>query len=104
MSFRRAAERCNVSQPSLSAQVAEMEAALSVSLFERDRRGVLITAAGRELIARARRVLVEADDLAEAANRFIDPLAGTLRIGGDSHGWALSASPRRSCVRNTYPR
>src|SRR5215470_9943237 len=81
MSFRRAAERCNVSQPSLSAQVAEMEAALGVPLFERDRRGVLVTAAGLELITRARRVLVEADDLTESANRFVDPLAGTLRIG-----------------------
>lgn len=81
MSFRRAAKLCNVSQPSLSAQVAEMESALSVSLFERDRRGVLVTSAGRELIARARRVLVEVDDFTEAANQFIDPLAGTLRIG-----------------------
>jgi len=81
ISFRRAAELCNVSQPSLSAQVAEMESALSVSLFERDRRGVLVTAAGRELIGRARRVLVEVNDFAEAANQFIDPLAGTLRIG-----------------------
>ena len=81
MSFRRAAELCNVSQPTLSAQVAEMESALSVSLFERDRRGVLVTAAGRELIGRASRVLVEVDDFAEAANQFIDPLAGTLRIG-----------------------
>src|SRR5215510_15174538 len=81
LSFRRAAERCNVSQPSLSAQVAEMEAALGVPLFERDRRGVLITAAGHELVARARRVLLEADDFIEAAHRFVDPLAGTLRIG-----------------------
>jgi LysR family hydrogen peroxide-inducible transcriptional activator len=81
LSFRRAAERCHVSQPSLSAQVAEMEAALGVPLFERDRRGVLVTAAGQELVARARRVLVETDDFVEAANRFVDPLAGTLRIG-----------------------
>ncbi len=81
MNFRRAAERCNVSQPSLSAQVAEMESSLGVPLFERDRRGVLVTAAGQELIARARRVLVAADDFVDAANRFIDPLAGTLRIG-----------------------
>src|SRR5436189_4302345 len=81
MSFRGGAELCNVSQPSLSAQVAEMEAALGVSLFERDRRGVLLTAAGQEIISRARRVLVEADDFIEAANRFVDPLAGSLRIG-----------------------
>src|SRR5881396_2795399 len=81
MSFRRAAERCNVSQPSLSAQVAEIEAALGVPLFERDRRGVLVTVAGQEIISRARRVLLEADDFIEAAHRFVDPLAGTLRIG-----------------------
>ena len=81
LSFRRAAELCNVSQPSLSAQVAELETALGFPLFERDRRGVLVTAAGQEIISRARRVLVEADDFVEAANRFLDPLAGTLRIG-----------------------
>ena len=80
-SFRRAAERCHVSQPTLSAQVAEIEAALKVRLFERDRRGVLITSAGAELIERMRRVLVDADDVSVAAQQFLDPLAGTLRIG-----------------------
>ena len=81
LSFRQAAERCHVSQPSLSAQIAEMESALGIALFERDRRGVLVTAAGQELVGRARRVLMEADDLVEAANRHVDPLAGSLRIG-----------------------
>src|SRR4051812_18807131 len=80
-SFRRAAERCHVSQPSLSAQLAALEEALGVRLFERDRRGVLPTRAGEELLERARRVLVEADDLVEAARRLGDPLAGLLRIG-----------------------
>ena len=80
-SFRRAAERCHVSQPSLSAQIAEIESALGVQLFERDRRGVMITTAGSELIERMRRVLVEADDVSKAARRFLDPLSGTLRIG-----------------------
>ena len=81
LSFRKAAERCHVSQPSLSAQLAQLEDALGVRLFERDRRRVLVTAAGRELLERARRVLVEADDLLEAAKRAGDPLSGTLRIG-----------------------
>src|SRR5262252_1954871 len=81
LSFRRAAERCHVSQPSLSAQVGEAERALGVKVFERDRRRVLLTAAGREVVERARRLLVDADDLAEAARRGSDPLAGTLRIG-----------------------
>ncbi len=79
--FRRAAERCHVSQPALSAQVAELEGALGVRLFERDRRRVLVTRAGEELLARARRVLAEAADLATAARRAADPLAGTVKVG-----------------------
>lgn len=81
LSFRRAAERCHVSQPSLSAQIAELEGALGVPLFERDRRRVLVTPAAKELLERGRRLLVEADDLAAAARRAGDPFAGTLRIG-----------------------
>src|SRR5689334_10845674 len=81
LSFRRAAEQCHVSQPSLSAQIAQLEGAIGVKLFERDRRRVLLTAGGRELIERARQVLVQAEDLVEAARRVGDPLSGTLRIG-----------------------
>src|SRR5438105_1196199 len=44
LNFRKAAERCNVSQPSLSAQVAQLEEAIGVRLFERDRRRVIVTA------------------------------------------------------------
>ena len=81
LSFRKAAEACHVSQPSLSAQLAQLEEALGVRLFERDRRRVLATAAGKELVDRARTVLLEANDLVAAARRAGDPLAGTLRIG-----------------------
>jgi LysR family hydrogen peroxide-inducible transcriptional activator len=81
LSFRAAAERCHVAQPSLSAQLAQLEASIGVRLFERDRRRVLLTGAGRELVERARRVLREADDLVEAAGRAGDPLSGRLQIG-----------------------
>jgi LysR family transcriptional regulator, hydrogen peroxide-inducible genes activator len=81
LSFRRAAERCSVSQPTLSAQLAQLEDALGVRLFERDQRRVLPTEAGRGIVDRARRLLVEADDLLDAGKRAGDPLAGTLRIG-----------------------
>jgi LysR family hydrogen peroxide-inducible transcriptional activator len=81
LSFHKAAARCHVSQPSLSAQIAQMEHALGVRLFERDRRRVLVTHAGQELLERAGRVVLEADDLAEAARRLGDPLSGTLAIG-----------------------
>lgn len=80
-SFRRAAELCHVSQPSLSAQIAAMEDAIGVRLFERDRRHVVITAAGEEILAHARRALLDADDVVETARRLGDPLAGRLRIG-----------------------
>lgn len=81
LSFSRAAELCGVSQPSLSAQLAELEDALGTRLFERDRKRVLLTAAGAALVARARRVLTEVDDLHDAGKRLGDPLSGTLRIG-----------------------
>jgi len=80
-SFRRAADLCAVSQPSLSAQIAQLERALGVQLFERTKRHVLITRAGEDLLARARRALVEADDFVQAATRLTDPFAGTLRVG-----------------------
>jgi LysR family hydrogen peroxide-inducible transcriptional activator len=81
LSFRKAAEQCHVSQPSLSAQLAQLESALGVHLFERDRKRVLPTAAGKELVRRARQMLIEADDLVTAAKQLGDPLAGTLRVG-----------------------
>jgi LysR family hydrogen peroxide-inducible transcriptional activator len=81
LNFRKAAELCHVSQPSLSAQLARVESALGTRLFERDRRHVLVATPGRKLLERARRVLSEADDLFAEARLAGDPLAGTLRIG-----------------------
>lgn len=81
LSFRRAADRCHVSQPALSAQLAQLEEVLGVRLFERDRKRVLVTPAGKELVARCRQLLRLADDLIEVARNASDPLGGTLRIG-----------------------
>lgn len=103
LSFRKAAARCHVSQPSLSAQLAQMEAGLGVRLFERDRRRVLITQAGRAVIERARALLRESDDLVVLAQRFGDPLSGTLRLGviPTISSYLL---PRLSvALRQTYP-
>lgn len=81
LGFRRAAERCAVSQPTLSAQIQQLESVLGVALFERDRRRVLVTKAGEDIVARARRVLLEAEDLVAAASRARDPFEGTFRVG-----------------------
>jgi LysR family transcriptional regulator, hydrogen peroxide-inducible genes activator len=81
LSFRRAAELCGVSQPSLSSQLAELEEGLGVRLFERDRRRVLVTPAGAAILERARRILAEVDELVRVAETQRDPLFGSLRLG-----------------------
>jgi LysR family hydrogen peroxide-inducible transcriptional activator len=65
----------------LSAQLAQLESALSVRLFERDRKRVLPTEAGKELVRRARQILVQTNDLIMSAKQLGDPLTGTLRVG-----------------------
>jgi len=79
--FHRAAELCSVVQPSLSSQVAAMEAALGVRVFERGRGGVRVTQAGEAVLEQARLVLREAESLTREAARFKDPLSGPLRLG-----------------------
>src|SRR3989442_9015028 len=80
--FRKAAQLCHVSQPSLSAQLAQLEDALGVRIFERDRRRVLVTPAGSEMLARARRGLLGTGGLVTASARRRDPFCGGARIGG----------------------
>lgn len=79
--FRRAAERCFVSQPSLSASVRKLEEELGVRLFERGVGEVLLTEAGDHVVAQARRVLEEAARVKAVAKERRDPLAGVLRLG-----------------------
>jgi len=104
LSFRKAAEHCHVSQPSLSAQLAQMEDALGVRLFERDRRRVLVTSAGREIIERARIILRETDDLVGLARRSADPLSGTLQIGVIPTISPYLLPRLTSVLRAAYPR
>lgn len=79
--FRRAAERCFVSQPSLSASVKKLEDELGVQLFERGPTEVLLTEAGEPVVAQARRVLDEAARVKAVAKERHDPLDGPLRLG-----------------------
>ncbi len=79
-SFRRAAERCVVSQPSLSAQVRKLEDWFGARLFERTTRRVMVTPRGQTLIDQARRVLAEARVLDELARRSSAVFGGALRL------------------------
>lgn len=104
LSFRRAAQRCRVSQPSLSAQIAQLEAALGVPLFERGSRRVLVTLAGRDIVDRARRMIVEADDLFDAGRRASDPLTGTIRVGVIPTIAPYLLPVAAAAIRTTFPR
>jgi LysR family hydrogen peroxide-inducible transcriptional activator len=81
LSFRRAAEAAFISQPALSLQIQQLERMLGARLFERDRRRVLLTPAGEELLPLARAALIALDGLLESARTLRDPNAGTLRLG-----------------------
>jgi LysR family hydrogen peroxide-inducible transcriptional activator len=81
LNFRAAAQAQFVTQSTLSAGIKELESALGAQLVERDRRHVRLTAAGEEVVARARELLAAARDLAEAARRSAPPLSGPLRLG-----------------------
>src|SRR5579872_2851944 len=78
--FGRAAERCFVSQPTLSAQLKKLEDSLGVQLIERQPKRVALTDAGEEIVARARRILEASDEVVTLARSCRDPLAGRLRI------------------------
>lgn len=79
--FGKAAERCHVSQPTLSAQIKKLEGYLGVALIERHPRGVVLTAIGEELVARARRLVRDSDEMVHLARDFRDPLSGKLSVG-----------------------
>lgn len=76
----RAADACHVSQPSLSAQLKELERQVGAVITERVGRGVEVTPVGRELARRARRILRDTDDLVEAANRSATHFVAALRL------------------------
>jgi LysR family hydrogen peroxide-inducible transcriptional activator len=79
--FGKAAAACFVSQSTLSAGLKELESALDAELVERNNRTIVFTALGLEVAQRARRVLREAEELAELAATERAPLTGRLRLG-----------------------
>ena len=79
--FSHAAEACFVSQPTLSTQIMKLEEELGVQLVERIPRKVKLTAVGKEIADRARRVLRDIDQIRITARRSSDPETGSLRLG-----------------------
>lgn len=78
--FGRAADACFVTQSTLSAGIRELESLIGVTLVERTRRVVRFTPLGRNIAEKARRVLREADELADMARAAGKPLSGEMRM------------------------
>ncbi|HEU4654461.1 MAG TPA: LysR substrate-binding domain-containing protein [Steroidobacteraceae bacterium] len=78
--FGRAAQRCHVSQPTLSAQIKKLENYLGVQLIERHPRRVALTETGAKIVSLARRMIQESDEIISLARNEHDPLSGRLNV------------------------
>src|SRR5215510_10159318 len=91
--FHRAAERLHVSQPPLSQQIKQLEEEVEVRLFERSKRWVRLTSAGRLFLEHVRQVLAQADGAVLAARRAMGGECDRLSVA--CAPWAkLMAVPR----------
>ena len=79
--FGRAAEACNVSQPTLSSQIKKLEEELGVTLLERTNKRVALTPVGAQIVEHAQRALAEAGQMEAVAQASKDPLVGPLKLG-----------------------
>lgn len=80
-SFRKAAEQCFVSQPTLSSQVAKLEQELETTIFDRSGRRTTLTPAGREIVEQIRVILEEVKHLREIGKKSRAHSSGPLRLG-----------------------
>jgi DNA-binding transcriptional LysR family regulator len=86
--FGRAAERLRIAQPALSRQIQNLERELGFALFDRLRRGVKLSAAGKLYLNDARRILQDVHEAKLRAERVATGKAGTLRVGfGETQSW-----------------
>ena len=79
--FGRAAEASGITQPALSAQIKELESMLGAPLVERASRQIRLTTLGEEFLERARKVLLDVEEMSELARKPHGPLQGKLRMG-----------------------
>ena len=103
-SFSRAAEAAHVTQPTLSAGVQELEKILGAVMVDRSRSGVILTAAGTEVAARAGAILAQAEDLVLEAQGAGQPLTGRFRLGVIPTIAPFLLPPALPVLRGRYPK
>lgn len=79
--FGLAAEHCFVTQPTLSMQLKKLERQLGLTLFERNNKQVLITAAGEKILAHALSIISEVEKINQISKQAQDPLSGPFQLG-----------------------
>ena len=97
--FGKAAERCFVSQPTLSGQIKKLEEELGVTLFERTRRSVSITPVGEEIVALSKQLMEQADAIVQNLKRIGSAAAPLLMydaVLGKPGGFAAAREPLRA--------
>lgn len=88
LSFSKAADICNVSQPSLSTQIKKLEIELNAEIFIRNRKQIHLTAFGETFIEKAKQILEIREDIRKSANKNQNPLEGKIKLGA-----ILTAAP-----------
>ncbi|MEO0448919.1 MAG: LysR substrate-binding domain-containing protein [Pseudomonadota bacterium] len=101
--FHEAAKRLHVSQPSLSAQIADVEQQLDVQLIERGRNGALMTPYGEEFVRRARLILRDVEDLKSSMKTRHGALSGRIRLGVLPSVGPYLLPPVVKDLHRTYP-
>jgi len=101
--FVRAAEACNVGQPTLSTQLKKLEDYLGVTLFERNKHQLIPTPIGEEILERARVALAAVEQIRDLARRGIDPMNGPLRLGVFPTLGPYLIPHLLPVIRQTYP-
>jgi LysR family hydrogen peroxide-inducible transcriptional activator len=78
--FATAADKCNVTQPTLSMMIRKLEDELGVRIFDRSKQPVEPTSEGREVILRARQIMADVNHLKEFAKGLRSDVSGEIRI------------------------
>jgi LysR family nitrogen assimilation transcriptional regulator len=102
-SLSKAADRLNIAQPALSRQIRLLEQELGVSLFERHGRGMVITAAGRDVLDPAARVMVELDAIRSSVSGGSSSYRGLVTVGTTPTVASIVTVPLLRRIREHHP-
>ena len=102
-SLSKAADRIGIAQPALSRQIRMLEEELSVRLFTRHGRGMVLTEKGREILEHATRVMTELEEIRATASDLDAPLRGRIAIGFPPTVADIISVPLVSAFRKAHP-